>query len=162
MQKITTHQAEDDARNAEILIWVNGAHPCALQGSDRAGVRRMKIAMQSGPRNLSAAMLRKLCAALGLDFTGRMLSWPAGGISEDGVWAAHWYGAVHRSTGFAGPKGRCQSWMAIMQSWPRPRCPITRGYTKTGFVRAYFTRRSRAARSFRRRALSLMKPSASF
>jgi len=51
------------------------------------------------------AMLRKLCAALGLDFNERMLSWPAGGIPEDGVWAAHWYGAVHRSTGFAGPEG---------------------------------------------------------
>ena len=25
MRKITTHQAEDDARNADILIWVNGA-----------------------------------------------------------------------------------------------------------------------------------------
>ncbi len=51
------------------------------------------------------AMLRKLCAALGLAFTDRMLTWPAGGIPEDGVWAAHWYGAVHRSTGFAGPEG---------------------------------------------------------
>ncbi|MBT8408024.1 MAG: sulfotransferase [Alphaproteobacteria bacterium] len=33
-----------------------------------------------------------------------MLQWPAGGIPEDGVWAPHWYGAVQRSTGFAGPE----------------------------------------------------------
>jgi hypothetical protein len=31
-----------------------------------------------------------------------MLHWPAGARPEDGVWAAHWYGAVHQSTGFAG------------------------------------------------------------
>lgn len=50
------------------------------------------------------AMLRQLCVALGLDFTPKMLSWPAGGHPDDGVWAPVWYGAVHRSTGFAGPE----------------------------------------------------------
>ena len=49
--------------------------------------------------------LRGLCSALGLDFDPAMLSWPAGGHPADGVWAAHWYDAVHRSTGFAGPEG---------------------------------------------------------
>ena len=29
-----------------------------------------------------------------------MLSWPKGGISEDGVWAKYWYENVHNSTGF--------------------------------------------------------------
>jgi len=51
------------------------------------------------------AMLRKLCAALGIAFTPAMLSWPAGGHAGDGVWAPVWYGAVHRSTGFAGAEG---------------------------------------------------------
>jgi len=51
-------------------------------------------------------MLRKLCAALGLEFDPAMLSWPAGGHVSDGVWAPHWYGAVHRSTGFAGPEAQ--------------------------------------------------------
>ena len=51
------------------------------------------------------SMLRALCAALSLPFDPAMLSWPAGGNPADGVWAAHWYGAVHRSTGFAGPEG---------------------------------------------------------
>ncbi len=51
------------------------------------------------------AALRALCAALGLAFDPAMLGWPAGGRSEDGVWAAHWYGAVHRSTGFEAAEG---------------------------------------------------------
>lgn len=50
-------------------------------------------------------MLSQLCAALGLEFEPAMLQWPAGGHVDDGVWAAHWYGAVHRSTGFAGAEG---------------------------------------------------------
>ncbi|CUH40747.1 hypothetical protein JSE7799_03482 [Jannaschia seosinensis] len=50
-------------------------------------------------------MLAKLCAAIGLPFDPAMLSWPAGGHASDGVWASHWYGSVHRSTGFAGPEG---------------------------------------------------------
>ena len=51
-------------------------------------------------------MLKRLCAAdrpaLGSDdaaLAGRRV------IADDGVWAAHWYGAVHRSTGFAAAEG---------------------------------------------------------
>ena len=50
-------------------------------------------------------VLARLCAEIGLPFTEAMLSWPAGGHPSDGVWAPHWYDAVHRSTGFAGPEG---------------------------------------------------------
>ena len=50
-------------------------------------------------------MLTKLCAALDLSFDPAMLSWPKGGHPSDGIWAAHWYNAVHSSTGFAGPEG---------------------------------------------------------
>jgi len=50
-------------------------------------------------------MLQNLCIAIGLDFTDTMLHWPAGGHADDGVWAAHWYGAIHSSTGFAGSEG---------------------------------------------------------
>mmetsp|Transcript_18032 Transcript_18032/g.27535 ORF Transcript_18032/g.27535 Transcript_18032/m.27535 type:complete len:245 (-) Transcript_18032:6702-7436(-) len=52
-----------------------------------------------------AQMLQKLCAQIGITWTDRMLRWPAGGHTNDGVWAAHWYGAVHRSTGFDGAEG---------------------------------------------------------
>lgn len=49
--------------------------------------------------------LTALCAAIGIPFDPAMLNWPAGGHRDDGVWAPHWYGAVHRSTGFDGPEG---------------------------------------------------------
>jgi len=52
-----------------------------------------------------AAMLQRLCAEIGLPYTDRMLSWPAGPKPYDGAWASHWYGAVHRSTGFAAAEG---------------------------------------------------------
>lgn len=51
-----------------------------------------------------ADILQRLCAALGIPWTENMLTWDAGGHSSDGIWAAHWYGAVHRSTGFAPPE----------------------------------------------------------
>ena len=47
------------------------------------------------------SVLSQLCAALGLDFDERMLSWEPGPIPEDGSWAVHWYESTHRSTGFA-------------------------------------------------------------
>lgn len=49
--------------------------------------------------------LQKLCAALGIAFTANMLSWPAGPKPYDGVWAPHWYNAVHASTGFGEAEG---------------------------------------------------------
>ena len=45
-------------------------------------------------------VLQQLCDAIGLDFDRKMLSWEAGPIPEDGIWAPHWYDNVHRSTGF--------------------------------------------------------------
>ncbi len=45
--------------------------------------------------------LRWLCDWLGIEFTDRMLHWPAGPRDSDGVWAPHWYDAVWASTGFA-------------------------------------------------------------
>jgi hypothetical protein len=50
-------------------------------------------------------MLKHLCAEIGLPFTDRMLRWPAGPKPHDGAWGVHWYGAVHRSTGFAAAEG---------------------------------------------------------
>ena len=51
-----------------------------------------------------AMRLEQLCEAISLPFSPKMLSWPKGGHRDDGVWAAHWYGAVWNSTGFAGPE----------------------------------------------------------
>ena len=47
-----------------------------------------------------AGMLDALCAAVGVPFDARMLSWPPGPRHTDGVWAKHWYASVERSTGF--------------------------------------------------------------
>jgi hypothetical protein len=49
-------------------------------------------------------MMQALCMAIGLPWEASMLTWPTGGHAADGVWAKHWYGAVHRSTGFADPE----------------------------------------------------------
>lgn len=56
-------------------------------------------------RNDPGLALTLLCRAIGLKYQDKMLTWPAGGNPSDGVWASHWYGAVHRSTGFAEPEG---------------------------------------------------------
>ncbi len=52
-----------------------------------------------------ALMLGRLCARLGIGFTDRMLSWPVGPKPYDGVWAPHWYGAIHASSGFEAAEG---------------------------------------------------------
>lgn len=52
-----------------------------------------------------AAVMRDTCTALGLEWTDEMLSWPEGGRPFDGAWAPHWYGSVHRSSGFGAPAG---------------------------------------------------------
>jgi len=49
------------------------------------------------------ATLSRLCEALGIAFSDAMLAWPAGRRDSDGVWAAAWYDAVERSTGFEPP-----------------------------------------------------------
>ena len=48
-----------------------------------------------------AVVLEKLCAQLEIPYTDDMLSWPAGPRPEDGIWAPHWYHALHKSTGFS-------------------------------------------------------------
>jgi hypothetical protein len=52
------------------------------------------------------SVLTRLCEACGIAFDDRMLSWPKGPKSFDGVWAPHWYNAVWESTGFVKPKER--------------------------------------------------------
>ncbi len=45
-------------------------------------------------------MLSLFCEKVGVTFTEKMLSWPAGKRKTDGVWAKHWYDSVEKSTGF--------------------------------------------------------------
>ena len=72
-------------------LTARGLHPVVI---DSADIRRAP-----------EPALRALCAAIGIAFTDRMLHWSAGPKPEDGVWGAHWYDAVNRSTGFAGAEG---------------------------------------------------------
>lgn len=53
-------------------------------------------------------VLRALCQHLDMRFDDAMLRWPAGAREEDGVWAEHWYHAVHQSTGFAPYKAKSE------------------------------------------------------
>jgi len=46
-------------------------------------------------------VLSTLCQHIGVSYTPAMLSWKPEPRPEDGVWAPHWYHAVHRSTGFS-------------------------------------------------------------
>ena len=54
-----------------------------------------------------ARVLEGLCAALGIPWTERMLSWAPGPRETDGVWARHWYANVERSSGFV-PRAQAQ------------------------------------------------------
>jgi Sulfotransferase domain len=72
--------------------------------ADRSG--RVPLVIDSADiRADPPGALRKLCEGLGIGFTDRMLTWPAGPKPYDGIWASHWYGAVHRSTGFEEAEG---------------------------------------------------------
>lgn len=53
-----------------------------------------------------AGVLRRCCELLDLPWTDAMLSWEAGPVPEDGVWARHWYARTHASTGFGRPRQR--------------------------------------------------------
>jgi len=50
------------------------------------------------------AHLRYICSHLKIEFEQRMLSWPAGARSTDGIWHAHWYDSVKSSTQFGAPR----------------------------------------------------------
>lgn len=71
----------------------------------RAGGHAPVVIDSADIRHAPERMLRALCAAIDLPFDPAMLSWPKGGHVRDGVWAAHWYAAVHGSTGFAAAEG---------------------------------------------------------
>lgn len=61
-------------------------------------------------------MLKALCEAIELEWDPAMLSWDAGPKPYDGVWAPHWYDAVHMSRGFAGAEGPLPNLPASLQA----------------------------------------------
>ncbi len=48
-------------------------------------------------------ILSRLCESLDIPWDPAMLRWEPGRRQTDGVWAAHWYNAVEKSTGFGEP-----------------------------------------------------------
>lgn len=52
------------------------------------------------------SLIEKLCKAVDIPYNKKMLSWPTGARSEDGVWAKYWYTNLHKTTKFAEPKRR--------------------------------------------------------
>ena len=70
--------------------------------------------------------LKKLCSEIGLGFDQKMLKWEAGPRHYDGIWARHWYGTVHRSTGFAGAEGPLPETPLHLQSILDQAMPIYR------------------------------------
>ena len=87
IEDIGFHQQADLFR----YLVENGQNPIVINSAD----------IRSNPEQ----KLRELCGALGLVFDAKMLKWTKGGQSCDGVWAPHWYGAVHNSTGFDDAEG---------------------------------------------------------
>jgi hypothetical protein len=73
----------------EHVIARTGKTPLVIEGAQ----------VLADPRTTLAA----LCEAVGIPFSDRMLSWPAGRRDSDGIWAPAWYDAVERSTGFSPP-----------------------------------------------------------
>ena len=51
-----------------------------------------------------SAYLKHICQHLNIDFQDTMLSWPKGTRSTDGIWEAHWYDSVKKSSGFGKPR----------------------------------------------------------
>ena len=74
----------------QVAQW-QGAAPLVIDSAD----------IRSNP----TTALTGLCAALAIPFTPSMLTWSIGPKPFDGVWAPHWYNAVHASTGFEAPEG---------------------------------------------------------
>jgi len=68
-----------------------GKHPIVVDASD----------IKSNPEGI----IKAICNEVGIPFDPDMLSWSKGPKKFDGVWAAHWYNAVHESTGFAPDEG---------------------------------------------------------
>jgi hypothetical protein len=82
-------------QQAEIFDWV-----CARTGSVPSVIDAHDVLER--PEKI----LRRLCEAVGVEFTEAMLTWPPGLRETDGIWAKHWYREVAKSTGFQKPAMR--------------------------------------------------------
>ena len=93
-------------REAPTLADLGFAQQADLFDQVAGWLGRAPLVIDSGDiRADPAKALTGLCAALAVPYAARMLHWPIGPKPYDGVWAPHWYGAVHGSSGFEDPEG---------------------------------------------------------
>lgn len=78
-----------------------GENPLVLDGNE----------VRKNPRKV----LTELCNKLNIPFEESMLKWEAGARSEDGIWAKHWYGQVHKSTEFSAPDAESNEFPISLQ-----------------------------------------------
>jgi len=67
--------------------------------------KRPVVVDASDIRAAPEQMIRAICSAFEISFAPEMMEWPIGPKPFDGVWADHWYNAVHKSTCFGPCEG---------------------------------------------------------
>lgn len=93
-------------REAVVFDDLGFAQQAALFEAEAEALGRPPLVLDSSDlRAAPEGMLRALCKAVGISFTAKMLRWAPGPKPYDGIWAPHWYGAVHASTGFDRAEG---------------------------------------------------------
>jgi hypothetical protein len=92
-------------QQCEIFEFVVGTSRCDVRGRRSAPALPPVIDARDVLQNPERT-LRLLCDAIGVEFNKAMLSWPPGLRKTDGIWGAHWYDAVARSTSFEPYKAR--------------------------------------------------------
>ncbi len=50
--------------------------------------------------NSPKKVLKKLCNKINIDFDNKMINWPKGARSTDGIWSSVWYESVKKSSNF--------------------------------------------------------------
>ncbi|MBE3636820.1 sulfotransferase-like domain-containing protein [Mangrovicoccus algicola] len=98
------------------LADIGFAQQAEIFAAIRAGGQDPVVVDSHDIRDDPAGMMDALCDRLGIARDPGMIRWPAGGHADDGVWASHWYDAVHGSTGFAGAEGPLPGLPADLQS----------------------------------------------
>jgi hypothetical protein len=73
-----------------------------------------------------SAVLAKLCEAVGVPFTEKMLSWKPGPRNCDGIWAKNWYDSVWATSGFIPSSHRAVELSAHLSSVFEEAMPIYR------------------------------------
>lgn len=100
-------------RHPARVIASYGAKRESITAEDIGFQQQLAIFQKLGGVVIDSADIRKdpeqllglLCDIIGLEIDPAMFTWPKGPRADDGIWAKHWYDAVHESTGFAKSEG---------------------------------------------------------